>query len=332
MHSTIKMTSQSASLLFLLFSCLWGVDSSAQVNLHTEDLPRFYEAFDSVQTTSDTAKQRRFIQQLYVDKASAGLNEFMLLRGGTTQEWRKYIEANKSDLIKKRPQILSVLTQKPAILKKISLFKKYYPDFRDGDVYFCVGIGNSGGTIRDKTVYIGTEVAASAQPNWSVYLVLHEFAHTQQYEQRHFNELASDSTLGKEYGEVHKNLLGQCLKEGMADFVAELLLGQRLDQLRPDGYIAFGLKHEQRIWTAFRKEMNQGFDWERGWLYNVRKIDGEEGRDLGYFVGYQICKRYYEKARDKKKALAYMLGLDLTDEQAKNFLLASGYNPGRAGD
>ncbi|GAB3641505.1 hypothetical protein GCM10027423_21410 [Spirosoma arcticum] len=277
-------------------------------------------------TTTDTIKQADFIQRLYVDKASSGLKEFMDLRGGNTQKWRKYIESNKEDLAKKRPQILSVLDQESEILKKVALFKRYYPDFRDGDIYFCVGIGNSGGTIRDHTVYIGTEVAASARPNWSVYLVLHEFTHTQQYDQRNFAKLTGDTTLMKKYEATHKNLLGPCLMEGMADFVAELLLGQRLDQLTPDGYIAFGLKHEQQIWTEFKEEMNQEFNGDRGWLYKVRKIDGESSRDLGYFVGYQICKSYYEKARNKKKALNHMIGLNLADENAEKFLHDSGYD------
>ena len=100
-----------------------------QIKLHSEDLPRFYAAFDSVLTTTDTAKQADFIQRLYVDKASSGLKEFMELRGGNTQTWRKYIEDNKEDLAKKRPWILAVLDQESEILRKVVLFKKYYPDF-----------------------------------------------------------------------------------------------------------------------------------------------------------------------------------------------------------
>lgn len=34
------------------------------------------------------------------------------------------------------------------------------------------------------------------------------------------------------------------------------------------------------------------------------------GVDLGYFVGYAICKSYYEHATDKVKAIDYMINLD----------------------
>jgi hypothetical protein len=309
--------------LWLLFL---AAQSYAQVKLHTEDLPRFYEAFDSVMTTADTVRQLDFIQRLYVDKASTGLKEFMKLRGGNTREWRKFIETDKAALQAKRPHILSVLNQEPEILNRIKVFKTLYPNFREGDIYFCVGINNSGGTILDKTVYIGTEVAAGTTPDWAVYLVIHEFAHTQQWVQRNVNRLMSDEKAGQAYGNTHKNLLGQCISEGMADFVAELVLGQSLAERQPDGYIAFGLKHEQPIWADFKNDMNRAFDQKQGWLYGQRTMNEESMRDLGYFVGYQICKRYYQKASDKKKALTYMVELDLTDEAAKKFLAESGYD------
>lgn len=327
MHSIDKVIKKSLHCLLMLFSCLSSFEVYSQIKLHTEDLPRFYQAFDSVMTTTDTSKQAAFIQRLYVDKASKGLKEFMEIRGGNTSKWRKFIEQEKSALIEKRPWILSVLNQEDEILKRTTIFKTYYPDFRDGDIYFCVGVNNSGGTIRDKTVYIGTEVVASNTPNWAVYLVIHEFTHTQQYEQRNFNKIINDKEFLKEYEKTHKTLLGGCLSEGMADFVAELVLGQPLAQLNADGYIAFGQKHEQRIWDEFKKDMYQEFDYKKGWLYAEREIDGKRSRDLGYYVGYQICKSYYAKAKDKKKALAHMIGLNLTDSNSKNLLLASGYNP-----
>lgn len=313
---------------YLLWSMLgWlllvRANGYAQIQLHTEDLPRFYQAFDSVLTTADTLKQLRFIQQLYVDKASSGLREFMALRGGNTREWRQFMVNQTPALQRKRPQILSVLRQEPAILRSIAQFKSYYANFREGDVYFCVGINNSGGTIQDRTVYIGTEVAANEMPDWSVSLVLHEFVHTQQWTQRHLKALLADTLAAHQYENTHRDLLGKCLEEGMADFVAELVLGKPFSR----EYLVFGQRHEPSIWQAFQSEMNQPFDYQQGWLYAERNIEGKTARDLGYFVGYQICKSYYEKSKDKKKALAYMLELNLTDENAQKFLANSGYHP-----
>lgn len=313
-------------LAFTLSFLFTNHSSDAQIVLHTDDLPRFYQAFDSVMTTTDTAQQARFIQRLYVDKASAGLKQFMVLRGGNTAKWRAFIETDKMALLEKRPWILSVLDQEAEIRKRIRLFKQIYPDFRDGDIYFCVGINNSGGTIDNRTVYIGTEKAASSQPNWAVPLVLHEFVHTQQWTERNKDRILHDTRLEKEYMESHKQLLGKCLEEGMADFIAELVYEQSLAVVHPEGHTAFGLKHEQIIWDAFQKEMYADFDLKGGWLYAKREIAGQKVSDLGYFVGHQICKNYYQKAKNKQAALSHMLGLNLTDENAKRFLVASGYS------
>lgn len=310
---------------FLILQLLAIQNVFAQIRLHTDDLPRFYQAMDSVLTTSDTIQQEAFIQRLYVDKASTGLREFMELRGGNTREWRKMINSNPKQLLEKRPFILSAINQEAAILRSIRRFKVLYPDFRDGDIYFCVGTNNSGGTIRDRTVYIGTEIAANSTPNWAEYLVVHEFAHTQQWTQRNITTLLKDEASTKYYLDTHKNLLGKCLEEGMADFVAELVLEERLSQRFTDGYMAFGEQNEREVWVQFKKDMLQDFDYSKGWLYAEKEIAGKRCRDLGYFVGYRICKSFYSKSKNKKQALSYMIGLNLTDENAKAFLDASGY-------
>jgi hypothetical protein len=299
--------------------------ANAQITLHTEDLPRFFQAFDSVLTTSDSVKQITFIKELYEDKASKGLQQFMKLRDGNAVSWRNLILKEKANLIQKRPWIMSVLKQQPLIGKKINRFKKIYPNFRNGDIYFCVGINNSGGTIYDNTVYIGTEVASSSSSDWAVSLVLHEFTHTQQWVQRNIITLEGNDSLANEYMRTHDQLLGKCLEEGMADFVAELVNEKSLAITNPTGHTAFGLKNEKIIWEEFKKDMFLPFDQKKGWLYSKRKVNGEEKSDLGYFVGYQICKSFYNQSKNKKKALEEMLIENLTDELAKKFLIKSGY-------
>ena len=319
------MTFRISILLTALLFLFSGKRTIAQIDLHTEDLPRFYQAFDSVLTTTDTLKQIEFISKLYVDKASKGLKKFMELRGGNSIEWRKFITKQKQSIIEKRPWIMSVLKQQAIIEKKLNRFKNLYPDFRTGEIYFCVGINNSGGTINDKTVYIGTEVVASKEENWAVSTVLHEFTHTQQWTQRNIIRLKSNDTLVTAYMSNHTQLLGRCLEEGMADFVSELVNGENLAKTNPFGHTAYGLKNEKEIWNTFKKEMFLTFDGDMGWLYSKREINGEKIRDLGYFVGHQICKSYYNNSKNKKQALKEMLELDLNDENARRFLFASGY-------
>lgn len=306
------------------FLIIYSTAIVAQINIHTEDLPRFYQAFDSVMTTSDTVKQLTFIKTIYEDKASAGLRKFMELRGGNSLEWYNLIKNEKSKLIEKRPFILSVLKQEPIIKEKIERFKVLYPKFRDGDIFFCIGKNNSGGTIFDNTVYIGAEVAANDKPDWAINLVLHEFAHTQQWTQRNMVALEKDTVFAQKYLASHVNLLGKCLEEGMADFVADLVSPNNNGEHK--SHTAIGLKNEKQIWDMFKTQMNKPFKWEDGWLYAKREINGEKVNDLGYFVGHMICKSFYNRAKNKNKALDYMLNLNLTDKNAIKFLKKSGYS------
>jgi hypothetical protein len=313
------------TIITILLLVFYTQKTTAQIKLHTEDLPRFYQAFDSVLTTTDSAKQIAHINEFYVNKASTGLKGFMELRGGNAIEWRKLMLNDKQKLLEKRSLIMSVLSQEAIIAKKINRFKKLYPDFREGDIYFCVGINNSGGTINDQTVYIGTEVVASDKKNWALSIVLHEFTHTQQWVQRNITRLKSNDSLVQDYMKTHSQLLGKCLEEGIPDFVSELVNEESLAKTNPSGHTAFGLKNEQEIWSLFKKEMFLPFDYEKGWLYSKREINGEKISDLGYFVGYQIAKSYYKNAKNKQQALKEMIELNFTDENAKKFLSTSGY-------
>ena len=318
-------TLKTSALFYLLIAIFNGQNTIAQTKIHTEDLVRFYQAFDSTQTTLDTLKQLDFIQKLYADKASDGLKEFMFLRGGNAKGWLKMIQKDKEKLIKIRPLVLSVLNQENEIEKKLKRYKKLYPDFQNGEIYFCIGINNSGGTIKGNHVLIGTEVVADDRTNWAVPIVLHEFSHTQQWLFKNMPDIKS----GKIKFDASQ-ILGSCILEGMCDFMGELAYGQSLATFYPEGHTAFGLKHEKIIWEKFKEEMflvdNNNLVWVYGPKDKAKEFEGEKVKDLGYFLGHQICKSYYNKAKNKKQALKEMFNLEAkTDEVVKDFLIKSGY-------
>lgn len=47
--------------------------------IYTTDIDNFWQAYDSIRITKDTTKQLRFVQTLYLDKASDGLQNFIKL-------------------------------------------------------------------------------------------------------------------------------------------------------------------------------------------------------------------------------------------------------------
>ncbi len=297
----------------ITFALLMSYSLNAQIEVITSDITNFWTAFDSVQTTQDAAKQTEFIQKLYLDKASFGLKYTIDFTEGKALGWVEYIDNNRDKLQRIRPYTLFILTQKPVLDKKLAYFKELYPSFKKGDIYFIIGTGIFGGRVSEGQVIIGAEVEANEKPDWPTGIVLHEFVHTQQ-------------TAPKRLA-----LLGNTIMEGMADFIAEVVNQRDLAVTYPDRHTAFGNKNEKAVWKEFKKYMGSSTDFQFfDWLYGTtgRTMKGVKMRDLGYFVGYKICKSYYEKASDKKEAIREMLALDCsTDERAKAFLIKSGYVP-----
>lgn len=294
--------------LFLLIS----FSLNAQIDVITSDITNFWTAFDSVQTTKDAAKQTEFIQKMYLDKATFGLKYTISFQEAKADNWVQMINNTKEQLLRIRPFTLSVLDQKPTIDTKIERFKALYPDFKKGNIYFMMGTGIFGGRVSEGHLIIGAEVMANDKADWAVPIVLHEYVHTQQKV-------------------VEDVLLAHSIMEGMADFVAELVDERDLATVYPGGYIDFGNKNEKAVWAAFKKymgssEKNKLFDW----MYGTKgfAVNGTYMKDLGYFMGYKICKSYYAQAADKTKALKEMIEMDFSNnENAKAFLLKSGYVP-----
>ena len=295
-------------------------NAKAQTVVHTEDIAHFWQAFDSIQTSNDTEKQIFFIQEYYLNKASEGLKYTTKITGNdnikslTAKDWVKSIQENKEKFQRIRPFTLENLErQKEILLTKFKYFKTLYPDFRPIDVYFVMGIDIFGGRADGNNLIIGSEVMAKDKSDWGISMVLHEFVHT-------FQIIRNDA------------LLQHCIMEGTADFIAEIVNQKSLTETYPGGYIDFGNKNEKAVWKEFKKYVsssetnNKFFDWIYG--TKGRVINGVQVKDLGYFMGYTICRAYYKNAIDKSKALKEITEWDLsTPEKAREFLLKSGYVP-----
>lgn len=181
-------------------------------------------------------------------------------------------------------------------------------------VYFVVGDEIWGGTTTggdDPIVLVGAERLGSLTD--LPVLTVHELVHTQQH-----YPIFKVITGGP--GFIRGTVLAQSIKEGSADFLAELATGQ----IAAPGRDAYGDAHEEQIWHDFQHDMHER-DYSR-WIYNGwnQKALGDRPADLGYYVGYRITKSYYDRATDRRKAIRDILEIGDFDR----FLRASGYAGG----
>jgi uncharacterized protein YjaZ len=166
-------------------------------------------------------------------------------------------------------------------------------------------IGNytSAGTVSSRGLLIGVDqysktddVPVNELNLWEKnnFQRIENLPHLIAHELIHFNQagLASDTTT-----------LAAALREGMADFFGELISGKTSNE-RLHVWVK---GKEKQVWEDFKKEM--WLNRSRNWIANSSQETPDHPADLGYWVGYMICKAYYNKAADKRQAVWDILNI-----------------------
>lgn len=296
-------------ILSLSFTAVSLAQKFNQTFVNT-DIENFWVAYDKIILTKDSIEQYNLLKKLYLDKGTEGLKNLI--------EVRNYTGKNFIDAINKYPNFwnsirLNTLNTESLYSKinsDIEKLKKAYPELKPSTIYFTVGAFRTGGTTQGNKVLIGSEVSLADKttvinelPSWRqpfyktqnpineiALLCAHEYIHTQQKEIVH-------------------NLISMCLYEGVAEFISCKVTGKKSDAPA----IEFGKSNQKIIIDKFVADlfiMTNNYSWLWGENLNNLKV-----RDLGYYIGYEICERYYNLSKDKTKAIKDLIELDYTNEK-----------------
>ncbi|MEM1328159.1 MAG: DUF2268 domain-containing putative Zn-dependent protease [Bacteroidota bacterium] len=308
------------SILLLLCS-MTLLSAQSETNIVTEDIPRFWEAYDQLPNCKTTEDSIAAFQTYYIDKATEGLQAFISSRGYTAKEYvyqarraPKYwasIRANTLAIEEKRPELEAVYAD----------YKRVFPDHIPPKVCFGIGALRSAGTVQEGYILIGTEMVATDVQTVESELTLwqravlpdtfevrsiiaHEYVHALQ-----------DFGIGKALDFFTRRTLFFTLIEGSADFLAKHVTGGTINE----PIHQYGLAHEDEVWTKFKKDVLT--NKHTRWVYNGGSETYDFPADMGYFVGSRICESYYEQASDKAQAITDILEL----KHMKRFYKRSGY-------
>ncbi|ATL43510.1 hypothetical protein OZ664_11220 [Elizabethkingia sp. HX WHF] len=308
--------------LFLIAACSPVLLFSQKI--FTQDVDNFWKTYDKIIKTKDSAQKLSLIQTMYIDKGTQGLHDIMKARRYSAQEYIDVIGKYPKFWSSIRSRTFKSKKQAKNVEKSITALKKIYPEAKPANTYFTVGLLRTNGTTMNGSLLIGTESAFAdkdvdisemdkSYPQLKAYfatnpidsfpfLAAHEYIHTQQ-----------KSTIGN-------NLLTQAVMEGVAEFIASLSMNQK----SPTPAIDYGYAHETEIKDVFVKEMFSPYTWNN-WIWNATN-NRFKMADLGYFVGYALVKKYYDKQADKKYAVKKMIELDYNNQAALwAFVEESGY-------
>lgn len=277
------------------------------VRLVTDDLPRFYDAFDRAVAEADAGPlDPKVFERHYLRQGTPGLQAFDALAIGGAEQLAAAVSSQRQYYDAVRGNVLAVHTSpvvRDSVRAVLERLDAIYPDASFPDVFFVVGRLRTGGTLSSRGLLIGVElfVRDSVTPTTELspwqqvntrsfdalpHIVAHEAVHAQQRLR----------TL------MRRSRLARALVEGGADFVASLASGQTLSPATH----AYGIRHETEVWRDFEDGM-EGDDLT-GWFYGVPS-DPLRPSDLGYFVGYRIAQAYYDRIPDKRVALREIVRL-----------------------
>jgi hypothetical protein len=281
-------------------------------NIVTKDIHNFWKAYDLSQ--KDTANSHKIYENYYFDEASDGMEDYMGSKVSSINYFIKHIQSHPKLYKTIRANTFKVDAYKVEIQKSFENFKEIYKEAKFPDVYFVIGAFTSGGTVSTSGLLIGTNQMSDGENvnteeldfstkllmNKSKYIpniVSHELIHFQQ------DGMKKDTIT-----------LGYAIKEGMADFIGELISGDTANRK----IFEWTKGKEKQIWADFKKDMY--YDRYSNWIANYNEASKDSYPDLGYWIGYEICKSYYENSKNKELALYDMLHIQdyrkfLTDSQ-----------------
>jgi len=300
-----------ATFIFFIFAFNIGFAQTRSSNVVTVDIDNFWNAYDQITSTVDSGEKYEILDRVFISKGTPGLKAMMAARSYTSKSFIDAIQKYPLYWKSIRSTMFKAKDYSTEIAKNIGKLQSIYPALKPAKIYFTVGAFRSGGTTMDSLVLIGSEIAMAdnkaytrefeadnpglasylktSPVNSLVFTNVHEYIHTQQ-----------KTT-------VAQNLLGQCILEGVAEFIAEKATGKQ--STLPA--LAYGKANKKHIAEVFGSQI---FNASNGfWLYS--NVENEfKMRDLGYYVGYAICEGYYNNASDKKHSIKEMIELDYNNQ------------------
>ncbi len=274
-----------------------------EAKLVYDDLRHFVETYKKLDKNSDTLA---VLKTYYFDRGSAGLKEYINRHQLSPELMRDAMVANPGRYAL-LPEFLANISEVKETFQGLMIaFDKVRPEAMYPPTYLLVGANRGIGQASQAGQLITVTRVVDNKERLRKIMV-HELSHFQQ----------AMAMGGQKYVQLYStpdNMLGLCLREGGAEFVTSLVLG---DITQTEG-LKYLEKDEQRLKKQFLEDLEiQKTDF---WLWE--SIGQKEyPKLLGYVVGYKICRQFYDQATDKSQALETILQMP----NAEEFVEASGY-------
>jgi len=276
-----------------------------------EPISRFWNYFDKA--LQDTVYAKKYLSQ-FICEGSYALKDYYHIR-------YENVDNMYAVMIKRNPEYYSYVKEyfTPERLKEVSeeskimmqKFSKIYPRAVFPKTYIIPDLINGTGTLTESALYIGADMFAKSDSmptknlnDWQITTIT-EFENMKYdlvHELMHFQQSYSDF-------ENRELLLGKLIEEGVCDFLVSLLtknnqvspgVQRNLTYLENSDNYKFVINELKR--DIYSNDLSK-------WMHNGGAIL-DRPSNLGYTMGFLVCKSYYENSEDKKKAVYQLLNTD----------------------
>lgn len=184
-----------------------------------------------------------------------------------------------------------------------------FPDRKLPRIAVVIGANNSGGTAGEGIQVIGLEVICRLSPTREAF---------QEYMRQFFaHETIHTFQGGQSAAEARSPLLASALREGVADYIADLATARVPNPARD----SWAREREAWVWQQFRQDaatVREGLkpDGEATleaeeaysrWFGNAGSPPRGWPDELGYWIGMRIAQRYVAQAKDPHAAIGALL-------------------------
>jgi hypothetical protein len=314
----------------LTFSCQNQKEKNKSNGYVTQDIHNFYDMFFQLQSANSLSDTLKILNKNYLKKASIGFQNYLEYekinnKRDVEQEYLKVLRSFPKYFQSQKPLISDIENQLKEYDKYFQKIKEVYSDAEFQPTYFSIGFFNTQGQmVYPKTIFIGLEASIRNEAtdyseftenySWLVndpttyidlgYLIVHENLHTLQKINANKN-----------------SILDQAIIEGAAVFLTEYICGTKsligiagVDKVMID----YAKKNKANIWMEFRADLKNPEKFSK-WFWSS---DTKYPYSMGYYMGYMICKSYYENQEDKEQAIKELIEVNnpnLIFEQSKYY-------------
>ncbi|MBC2839411.1 hypothetical protein [Robiginitalea sp. SC105] len=291
-------------LRYRLDSIAAAVGHVSNFSMELGSMEAFWPYFE--RAMADTTAARRELRA-FILEGPRELRDFYTVRYGSIDQMYGQMVNGAPDYYRYLRQQFrpdSILSLRAKTTRWMERFQSLYPQAVFPKVFVVPGILNTGGTATEMGLFVGGDMYGRSDgmptdqlTDWQRGAIMNfgDLPALTLHELMHFQQNYRDTLLGE-------SVLAGVISEGVCDFLVELSSGEPL--ANENLQFLEDPENHYRIFADLREDL-LGSDNSR-WLYNGGSID-DRPHDLGYTVGYLICKSYYNNQTDKRQAIYELL-------------------------